>query len=494
MWFGSLRFKLIAWNLGVLAAAIIAFSTAQSYGMASRLEGEIDRALQQTGSRAADLGPPGDEAGPRGHGPGGPGGPMPGMHGPDRRFSPRFPEGMGPPPPEMLSDLRRPRFFDREQKGIGRSANLSPVDPSLWDRALSGWRGFTTVGRVRVFTAPWGREGEIWGVVQVAHELRDLDLLRAGHKHNLLLLLPAALLLAGVGAFFLAERALRPIRAITKTARQIGASDLSQRLLVSGDDEFAELGQTFNEMITRLQGSFVKINTAYAELEEAYTRQRQFTADASHELRTPLTRLKLATSTALSGEPSTEEYRRAVEVADKAGAAMARLIEQLLMLARADAGSLGIPDATVDLRLVASDVITAHPTDRKVEVDFAEHPVEVLGDAELLQRVVTNLIENALRHSEGAILVTVGVEGDQALLQVQDHGEGIAAEHIPRLFDRFYRVDSARARSAGGTGLGLAICKSIVEAHGGSITVSSSLGSGTEIRIFLPLLQKSELK
>ncbi len=486
MRFGSLRFKLIAWNLAVLAVAIIAFTTAQSYGMVNRLETQIDDALQQMGTEAARLGPPG----PRGRGgPGMPGGP-PGMHpSDDGRFPP--PEGrgvgMGPPPPEMMSDVRRPRFFNREKEGMGQSRTLEPIDSAALDRALKGWRGFTTIGRIRVFSTPWSRDGQVMGAIQVAHELRDVDLLRSGQTHSLVLLLPAALLLAGVGAFFLAERALRPIRALTKTAQQIGASDLSQRIDVSGDDEFAELGHTFNGMIGRLEGSFAQLRKAYVDLEEAYTRQRQFTADASHELRTPLTRLKLATSSALSGEPS--EYRKALEVADNAGAVMARLIEQLLTLARADAGFLKVPGTAIDLRLAASDAISSYPTDRNIEVSFGDEPVQVLGDAELLQRVVTNLIENGLRHSESALRVSVTPASGEAVLTVEDRGEGIAPEHLPHIFDRFYRVDAARARSAGGTGLGLAICKSIVEAHSGRVEVESRVGTGTLFRVFLPLLE-----
>ncbi|MEZ0325213.1 MAG: sensor histidine kinase [Fimbriimonas sp.] len=500
MRFGSLRFKLIAWNLAVLAIAIVVFTGAQSYGMVSRLESDIDSGLQQMGMQAARLGPPGPEGhggpgamgGPIGQGGGmGQGGPGPpaGMHQPDGPPPGQFQGGMGigPPPPERMSDVRRPRFFDRDRKGIGQSRNLDPIDPAALNQALQGWSGFTTVDRIRVFTVPWG-DGE--GAVQVAHELRDVDLLRSGQAHSLLLLLPAALLLAGVGAFFLAERALRPIGAITRTAKAIGASDLSQRLDVGGDDEFAELASTFNGMIARLEGSFAEIKKAYAELEEAYTRQRQFTADASHELRTPLTRLKLATSSALSGS-SEQDYRKALEVADKAGVVMARLIDQLLMLARADAGSLTLPSSTVDLRLVASDAISSYPSDRKIEVCFADDPVEVLGDAELLQRVVTNLIENGLRHSEGTLLVAVNPQGDQAILEVKDFGEGIPAEHLPHLFERFYRVDAARSRSEGGTGLGLAICKSIVEAHHGRIEVKSDIGVGTIFTVFLPILKKA---
>jgi signal transduction histidine kinase len=491
---GSLRFKLIAWNLIVLALAIIAVSTAQSYRIVSQLERDIDNGLQQIGREASRMGPPGrgPMGGPGMQNPRGPFNPMPGQNpghpGEMPHMSPFGPPpgelGRGGPPPEMLSDVRRPRFFDMDGLGVGPSRAQTSLDPDALQRGLQGWQGFTERDGIRIYTIPWREGGPIRGAIQVAHELRDVHLLKAGQLHNVLLLLPAALLLAGVGAFFLAERALKPIAALTKTAQKIGASDLSQRIEISGDDEFAELGHTFNQMIARLETSFQELRQAYADLEVAFDKQRQFTADASHELRTPLTRIKLATSSALSGS---EDVRRAVEVADHAAAVMAKLIDQLLMLAQADAGSLASRNAVVDLRLVASDAISSIPGDPPVEVHFPEDPIEVVGDAELLGRVVTNLVENALRYSEGKVTVSVAEAAGHAELWVQDQGPGIAAEHLPRIFDRFYRVDVARTRSAGGSGLGLAICKSIVEAHHGQISVSSQDGKGTDFKVTLPL-------
>jgi signal transduction histidine kinase len=496
---GSLRFKLIAWNLGVLAVAIVGVSTVQSYTTVSRLERDIDNGLSDMAHHAAGMGPPemrggrgsGEGRGPQGI-PMGPGEPPDLGRGPD---GPPMDAQMRPPgpPPGMVSDVRRPRFFDMQRKPVGSFRQITAVDPEAIQRALQGWSGFTTLkeDRLRVYTTQWFEEGHQGGVVQVAHELRDVDLLRQGQMHTLLLVLPAALLIAGVSAFFLAERALRPIGALTRTAKAITASDLSERLEVKGDDEFADLGRTFNEMIARLDTSFSELKKTYADLEEAYDRQRQFTADASHELRTPLTRLKLATSSALSSDGSPDAYKKAVEVADKAAASMARLIEQLLMLAKADAGSLSVRSSPLDLRVVASEAVSNYPTDREIQVSFAKEPVDVLGDEELLGRVVTNLLENALRHSEYPVVVAVYPEGEEARMVVEDRGEGIPRQHMAHLFDRFYRADASRTRSAGGTGLGLSICKSIVEAHKGRIEVSSDPGMGTIFTIFLPILKKA---
>jgi signal transduction histidine kinase len=214
--------------------------------------------------------------------------------------------------------------------------------------------------------------------------------------------------------------------------------------------------------------------------------QKQFTADASHELRTPLTRLKLATSSALSGSP--EDYRPALESADKAATMMGRLIEQLLILAQADAHSLAASSIDLDLRVSVADALEDFPEDR-LSVQLDSEPVRILGDADLIQRLVRNLVENAMRYggTRSPVDVKVTTSDGWAVLTVADHGPGIAPEHLQHLFERFYRVDQARSRELGGTGLGLAICKSIVEALNGQIRVKSKVGEGTEFQVALPL-------
>jgi signal transduction histidine kinase len=205
-----------------------------------------------------------------------------------------------------------------------------------------------------------------------------------------------------------------------------------------------------------------------------------------------LTRLKLATSAALAEKTSPEEMRQALVAADRAATSMTRLVQQLLTLARADAGELGLRPEPVDLRVVVAEALEGLTIGRPVDSAFADRPVMVRGDAEHLGRVVANLVENAARHTpaEGTIRIETVRSGNEAVVAVRDTGEGISAEHLPHLFERFYRVDAARARRDGGSGLGLAICKNLVEAHGGRLEIESSPGVGTTARAVFPLFSE----
>jgi heavy metal sensor kinase len=387
----------------------------------------------------------------------------------------------------MRASFQFPRLFDAEGKPWSPRPYFDP-DPA-WDpgpvtEALAGRQQHSTTSveiegnrvRVRVFTAPRYEDGRIVGAVQVARDLWYLDRLWRGQVGTLLALLPVSLLVAGIGGLFLTNRALRPVQDVTHAAAQIGAEDLSRRLKVTGRDELAELASTFNGMIARLQAAFEQ--------------QRRFTADASHELRTPLARIKVTTSMALAGEQPPEEYKTALRIADQAANVMDRLIQQLLLLARADAGQLQIQRSRLDLRDVLQEAVTAvnHKETVPVALDLPAEPIEINGDADHLGRVFVNLLDNALRHTpaEGQIVVRARVVGDHVEARVTDTGEGIAPEHLPHLGERFYRVDAARARKSGGTGLGLAISRSIVQAHGGHLTIESEVGQGTVVTVSLP--------
>jgi signal transduction histidine kinase len=167
---------------------------------------------------------------------------------------------------------------------------------------------------------------------------------------------------------------------------------------------------------------------------------------------------------------------------------MGRLVKEMLVLARADAGQLRMNKQKLDLRVVATDVL--HSFGPGLVADIQDSPVMIGGDADHLQRALSNLIENALRYSSagGSVKVSVCSDGNQAYLKVADTGEGIAPEHLPHVTERFYRADTSRARADGGAGLGLAICKTIAEAHGGTLEIESTLGSGTIVTIRLPSL------
>ena len=388
---------------------------------------------------------------------------------------------------ERAALFMRAHFIAPDGPRPGAPADRRPWDErTVADAAQGNIRFSTTTGsgeRVRVLSVPWIRNGQIIGVVQVARPLGEFDRLRDGQFHTLLMLCPVALLIAGMGALLLTERALKPVREVTVAAAQISAEDLSARLEVRGEDELAQLAHTFNGMIGRLEASFEQ--------------QRRFTSDASHELRTPLARIKVTTSEALDGEHTPDEYRKALQIADRAADTMGRLVEQLLLLARGDGGQLRVRSERVDLGYVMAD--TAEHFDRtegpSVEVRLPNPPIAALGDPDWIACILKNLTENAVRHTprEGHVSLSADTQGGWVTLRVLDTGEGISPEHLPHLTDRFYRVDAARSRnskgSRGGTGLGLAITRMLVEAHQGRLEFASEPGRGTQVTVVLPAAQ-----
>jgi heavy metal sensor kinase len=302
---------------------------------------------------------------------------------------------------------------------------------------------------------------------------------------GLLLAGPVALIVAAVGGYWLATRALHPVRLITRTAQEMSETDLSRRLNLQSNDELGELAATFDHMLGRL--------------ESAFARQRQFTADASHELRTPLTIVNLEASNALAAERTPAEYQRALEVIQEENQAMSRLVADLLTLARADAGHGLASHTRIDLSDVALDAVERlEPLarERGVRLLLAEAPeVILMGDRAALAQALVNLVENGVKYTATiGIAVTVAVRCVDAedrlwaVASVSDDGPGIEAQHLPRLFDRFYRADPARKSDAGreGSGLGLAIAQWAARAHGGEVRVHSEMGAGSVFELWLP--------
>jgi two-component system, OmpR family, sensor kinase len=382
---------------------------------------------------------------------------------------------------ERRAAFLRPRFLNLQGQVWGPPSARSPWDPHTVADAIAGRERYSTISvagePIRVLSAPLYDQGQIVGAIQVAHDMAEYDRLWHGEVTTLLALFPLSLLVAGIGGLFLTERALRPVHQVTHAAAQIGVEDLSRRLEVSGRDELAELAETFNGMIARL--------------EAAFEQQRRFTADASHELRTPLARIKVTTSMALADDQSLDEYQTALRIADQAADAMDRLIQQLLLLARADSGQLPIERSRLNLGGVLQEAVAAvaQAGCTPVTLDLPPQPILIEGDADHLCRVFVNLLENSLRHTpaEGQITLSPRVVGRTALVRVIDTGEGIPPEHLPHVGERFYRVDAARTRRTGGCGLGLAISQTILQAHGGHLSIESEVGRGTVVTVSLPL-------
>lgn len=282
------------------------------------------------------------------------------------------------------------------------------------------------------------------------------------------------------GGLWLADRAMRPVHTITQAARTISETDLNRRLNMKSRDELGELANTFDAMLARLQAAF--------------ERQRQFVADASHELRTPLTIVNLESSRALASKRTPDEYQRALGVIRSENEFMSHLVGDLLTLARMDAGQMAMEKTSLDLSDIALEAVErlAPLAERKnVRLETGELPeANLLGDRRYLLQMMSNLVENGIKYTGGTekrVRVETGLEGDFVWVRVSDSGEGIPPEHLPHLFDRFYRVDKARSRSEdetqGGNGLGLSIVNWIVQAHGGEVRVESSPGAGTTFEV-----------
>lgn len=331
--------------------------------------------------------------------------------------------------------------------------------------------------RVRVHTVPVRRKGRFLGILQVVTSLEPLHRTLELVAHLLWWGGGMALLFSLAVGQFLAHRALDPVTAISRAARNISATNLSSRLQMPDTrDELSFLAASFDEMLDRL--------------EEAYRRQREFAADASHELRTPLALIKGEASFARRPDAGAQEIQSALALIEEEADRMTHLVEDLLLLARLDRGDLLRADP-VGLDELAHEIVARlGRATREREVRLrVEVPgsIVVRGDEAALRRVFLNLVENALEHtSAGEICVRVAEEQEYARVEVIDAGCGIPAAECERVFDRFYRID--RARRGGGAGLGLALCREIVEAHGGSIRLESEVGRGTKVTFTLPLI------
>ncbi|MGW2084699.1 sensor histidine kinase [Streptomyces sp. NPDC001880] len=282
-------------------------------------------------------------------------------------------------------------------------------------------------------------------------------------------------LAAILGALLLSRAVLRPVRAMTLAAEGLGEGDLERRVPVSGQDEITQLGRAFNRMADSIQAG--------------EDRQRRLTGDIAHELRTPLANLRGYLEALRDGvvEPTPE----LLDLLHEEALLQQRIVDDLQDLALAEAGALTYHRSEVDLRDLLEAARTAHRAHAgtagvALEVE-APHPVYVTADADRLRQVVSNLVGNALRAtpSGGRVTLALVPRGELAVVEVRDTGRGIPAEHLPHLFDRFWRADASRGRATGGSGLGLSIARQIVTDHQGTIDVASTVGVGTTFTIVL---------
>jgi two-component system, OmpR family, sensor kinase len=399
---------------------------------------------------------------------------------------------------EMPPGIGRPSFprldkfiqiVDLEGRVVARSANLGsvrlPTSPLLLAQLGAGEQVFETLRDfgdepVRMLSAPVTVGGRTYAI-QVAGSLDDASA-ALGSAHALFLIASAAILVAvGLTGALLATGILRPIDRIVSRARSMGASALAERLPhPGGRDEMARLVETLNEMLGRI--------------EQVFEAQRRFTADASHELRSPLSRLRAELEVTLRRPRSRPEYEEALQSCLSEVERLSRLTEELLTLARLDAGEAQeIPAQPAPLAPILEEVVARMASDalrRNVKITL-DAPADLTikaapGTAAL---VLANVLDNAVKFSPpgGEVRVWASIEAGDAIVSVSDSGPGVTEEEIPRLFERFYRGSAARRTEVPGTGLGLAICRILAESQGGGVLVTSGAGGGAIARVRLPL-------
>jgi heavy metal sensor kinase len=337
-------------------------------------------------------------------------------------------------------------------------------------------------GRLRLLSTPLVKDGRLLGVTQVGQELGPLQQTIEELRLIYLVVGPFAIFWLCLGCWLLAERTIAPIIEVTEAAQGISADNLSRRLpFGQHQDELSLMVACLNQMLDRLDKSFRRV--------------RQFSGDASHELRTPLTILRGETEVTLRWAKTPDEFRDMLRSNMEEIDRMERIIESLLTLAKSEVGELtlemkelSLSDMVQELYLQSSLLCESKNIEVQLLLDVHEE-IRIRGDDLRLRQLFLNLISNGLKYTpeNGHMEIVLAMDNGFASVTITDSGIGISAEHLPHIFDRFYRVDKARNRMDGGTGLGLAIVKWIAEAHGGSITVTSKVNKGSSFTVCLPI-------
>lgn len=313
--------------------------------------------------------------------------------------------------------------------------------------------------------------------VQVALNISSQQQILSDYLRTLLIVLVIAILFSAFAGAVVVRKGMQPLAEITQTVKHISASELQERTHPTRwPAELTTLAGTFDAMLDRL--------------EESFTRLRQFSADLAHELRTPINNLMGETEVALSKTRSVEQYREVLESNLEEYNRLSLLIKNLLFLAEADQSNFHICRERLSAREQIEKIVDFYEvltSEKQMHINF-EGDAEVQADFGLFRRAISNILSNAIQYApdHSSIEIKITQTNGESLIKVKDEGPGIPREHIPKLFDRFYRVDPSRSTDLGGTGLGLSIVKSIMDLHGGSIDIQSQPGAGTTVILRFP--------
>jgi len=466
MVFSSIRVKFVAWYTLILTVTLVAFSFLLYYFLAKALYESVDKKITTIAELTADS---------------------------NARVTTE-PEGWTDYMENFLGFKPSANYIQIMDKSGDLNYNADgslpvklPITADTVRRAQKGEPFYETLmgldtHPIRLINYPVMRNGDLVTLVQVGTSLGSVEETLARLLRTLLITVPLILLFSSLGGYFLARTTFDPVNEIVTTAREISAMNLSRRISVKNPkDELGKLAETFNNMIERLEKSFARI--------------MQFSADASHELRTPLTILKGETEWALRSARNVDEYKEILTSNLEEINHMSNIIEDLLVLARADMGEMPMDMHPIALGHILGEVhdmgrVLADMKDMELVLDVTDlDGVRILGNDLRLRQLFLNLVDNGIKYTRngGRVDLAARVQEDRVQVKVIDNGIGISDEDQKRIFDRFYRVDKHRSRAEGGTGLGLSICRFITEAHNGSIEVSSNTGMGSTFTVTLPI-------
>jgi two-component system heavy metal sensor histidine kinase CusS len=358
---------------------------------------------------------------------------------------------------------------------------LATQTQSRPDRALAMKGRHGQSFRVTSAAAPVGSPPSQTDTIQIAIDVSQEQELLARFRFWFWAMLLSSFVILPLVGYQIARHGIRAVEQMTTTARHISSTNLRERILPEGYPfELASLAETFNQMLDRLEESFGRIS--------------RFSADIAHDLRTPVNNIRGEAEVALARARSSDEYRDVIESCLEEAVRLSDLIGDLLFLARAESPITDLRREAVNVAELLGGVreyYEASAADGGVSLTTTVEPEPVIAelDRALVQRAVGNLVSNALAHTPpgGAVVLGMNTDLSTIRIEVSDTGIGIPAEALPKVFDRFFRVDSSRSQGSGGTGLGLSIVQSIAQLHGGNVEISSQPGQGTRVTLHIPV-------